>query len=339
MEEFLRMINRRLVGEYSRKMGMLADDHSRLLDAESLVFEGARDLAREMPGSNVARFSDAMSLLDLYKEREATGKIPGISFAMDWLDDLTYGIQNHQMMIIEAFLGQKKSSWGVKICGDAYFLRNQTPMFFSFEMDTDDLIEKWISVAAGIKYEAIERLELGEGDQRKWYEIAEKAEAAKFEKDILLFDDERRPTDDYIYSKIIQWSPSFAVVDTIDEVRAPSSCRTSYERGDHVARELKGITRQTRTPLIAIAQANRSAAQDGASLDNIADSITIARKADIAVGMHATTAQKEAHMCEFTLLKNRNGAGEGTKKTMYFHPGTMELRPWVPSDNVAAKPS
>lgn len=339
LENFLTLVNRRLVGEYGRDMAKLADDPSRLLDAEALVFEGARDLARSMPGSNVARFSDAMSLLDLYKEREVTGKTPGISFSMQWLDDLTYGIQNHQMMIIEAFLGQKKSSWAVKMCGDAYFLRNQTPMFFSFEMDTDDLIEKWISVAAGIKYEAIERLELGEGDLKKWYEVAEKAEEAKFEKDILLFDDERRPTDDYIYSKIIQWSPSFAVVDTIDEVRAPSSCRTSYERGDHVARELKGITRQTRTPLVVIAQANRSAAQDGASLDNIADSITIARKADIAVGMHATIAQKEAHMCEFTLLKNRNGAGEGTKKPMYFHPGTMELRPWVQRDSIASKPS
>ena len=51
---------------------------------------------------------------------------------MQWLDDLTYGIQAHEMMIVEAFLGIGKSSWCIKMCADAYFLRDQTPLFFSF---------------------------------------------------------------------------------------------------------------------------------------------------------------------------------------------------------------
>lgn len=337
LEEMMRLINRRLVGGYARKMAELADDPSRLLDAESIVFEHARELVREMPGSNATRYSDALSMLDLYKEKAATGQTPGVSFGMQWLDDITYGIQRHEMMIIEAFLGQRKSSWALKMCADAYFLRDQTPMFFSFEMDADKLVEKWISVAARFKHEAIGRLELGEGDLERWEEVGMRAEDARLDKDIIVFDDERRPTEDYIYSKLVQWEPSFAVVDTIDEVRAPAHCRTSYERGDYVARELKGITRQMKIPLVAVAQANREAALSGASISNIADSITIPRKADIVVGMHATEEQKRSHMCEFTLLKNRSGGGEGMKSTMYFHPGTMELRSWLPSDNVPAR--
>jgi replicative DNA helicase len=226
----------------------------------------------------------------------------------------------------------------IKICADAYFLHNRTPLFFSLEMDGDKLVQRWISMCAGFKYSALKRLQLGEGDLEKWEKIGQKAEDSKFEKDVLVIDNIRRPTEDRIHREMERWSPSFAVVDTIDEIRAPSSCRSTYERGDHVARELKAICRSTGTPIIAIAQANREAAKDGASLDNIADSITIARKADMAVALHATPQMKQNHMCEITLLKNRDDGGENTKRTMYFNPGSMELRPWLPSDNVNKPP-
>jgi replicative DNA helicase len=340
MEEMIGQISRRLAGHAAREIAAIADDPSRWLSAEAHVFEVARDLSRAMPGSSVTRFSDAINFLDLYKEKALTGKTPGISFSMQWLDDLTYGIQSHEMMIIEAFLGQKKSSLSLKICADAYFMRDKTPLFFSFEMEGQKLVERWIAYAAGIKYGALKRLELGEGDLKRWEEIGERAEAAKFEKDILVIDDERRPTDDFVYSRIERWQPDFSVIDTLDEVRAPSTIRGGHwEKQDHVAREVKGIARATRRPIIAIAQANRDAAKDGATLDNIAGSVTIARKADIAIGLHATDDQKKAHMCEVTLLKNRDDMGEGTKRAMYFNVGTGELRPWLPGDNIASKTS
>lgn len=339
MQEFLRMVNRRLVGEYSRKMGALADDYSRLLDAESLVFEGARDLAREMPGSKVTKLSDALSMLDLYRERQLTGTTPGISTSMQWLDDLTYGVQRYEMMIIEGFLGTGKSTHGVHMAADGYFLRGQTPMFFSLEMEADALVHRWIAKCAKFKYSALKRLQLGEEDLERWERIGEAAEASRFEKDVLVIDDERHPTSDFIYSKIEQWRPSFVIVDTIDEVRAPSIYRSHWEKQDHIARELKGIARATKVPMVVIVQAGREAAEDGATLGNIAGSITIARKADIALGIHATAAMKEANMREYRLLKNRDDGGEGTVKTMYQNPSDMTIRPWVPSDNVAAKPS
>lgn len=339
LEEFLRMINRRLVGEYSRKMAALADDPSQLLDAESLVFEGARDLAREMPGSKVTKFSDALSMLDLYREKQLTGTTPGVSTSMQWLDDLTYGIQPYEMMIIEGFLGCGKSTHGVHMAADGYFLRDETPMFFSLEMDASALVHRWISKCAKFRYSALKRLQLADGDLERWERIGEAAESSRFEKDVLVIDDERHPTSDFIYSKIEQWRPSFVIVDTIDEVRAPSTYRSHWEKQDHVARELKGIARATKVPMIVIVQAGREAAETGATLGNIAGSITIARKADIALGIHATPEMKVANMREYSLLKNRDDGGEGTVKTMYQNPSDMTIRPWVPSDNVAAKPS
>ncbi len=334
MEAMMRQVNRTLLIAHIRELSDVADDPARVIDASTHAMESARELARSLPGSKVTRYSDALNMLDLYREREATGFVPGISMGVDWLDDLTYGIQPGEMMIVEGFLGTAKSSWCIKMCADGYFMRDLTPMFFSLEMNEHKLVQKWIAMAAGFNYRALKRGQLGEEDKERWREIGEKALASRLDKDVIVIGNERRPTDEFIYSRIEQHRPDFVVVDTLDEVRTPAHIKAFHEKGDHIARELKGIARATGIPMIVVAQAGRAAAEDGATLGNIAQSITIARKADIAVGIHSTEQMKANHMREFTLLKNRDDEGEGTKRTMFFHPGSMCLRPWLPSDNV-----
>src|SRR6185436_15341618 len=193
-----------------------------------------------------------------------------------------------------------------------------------------------IAMAAQFQYRAMKRGLLTEDEKRRWHEVGEKAAASKFEKDVIVIDDERRPTDDFIYSKIEQYRPGMVVVDTLDEVRAPAHIKAFHEKGDYIARELKGIARATKIPMFVVAQAGRSAAQDGATLDNVAQSITIPRKGDIVIGIHSTPDMKRNHMREFTLLKNRDDEGEGSKRTTYFNPGSMTLRPWLPADSTPA---
>ncbi len=112
MEAMMRQIKRTALIDFIREASDVADDPARVGDAETFIMEGARKFAREMPGSKVTRFSDALSMLDLYREREVNGFAPGISFSMDWLDELTYGVQTHEMAIIEGFLGTAKCERG-----------------------------------------------------------------------------------------------------------------------------------------------------------------------------------------------------------------------------------
>ncbi len=336
MEAMQAQINRTALIEHIRFLSEVADDPARVQDAPSFAMDGAREMARNLPGSHVTRYSDALNMLDLYREREATGFVPGISMSIDWIDDLSYGAQPGEMVIVEGFLGTGKSSLGIKNCGDCYFVRGQTPMFFSLEMDAHKLVQKWIAIAAGFNYRALKRGQLTEDEKRRWDEVGQKANDAKLEKDVIVIGDERRPTDEFIYSMIERYRPGLVVVDTLDEVRTPSHIKAFHEKGDHIARELKGIARATRIPMIVIAQAGRDAAENGPTIANIAQSITIARKADIAIGIHADDRMKQSHMRKFTLLKNRDDAGEGTAKNMYFHPGTLELRSWLPTDNTPA---
>lgn len=338
LDEFVRLVKRRGVIDGCRQMAEVADDPSRVVDAEIYIFEIAAELARSMPSSSVTRFSESLNRLELYRERERTGQTPGVSMVVPQLNDLTYGIQGHEFAIIEGFLGQKKSTLGIMMAAEAYFLRGQTPLFVSMEMEGEKLAARWDAYAAKISYSALKRLELGEEDIAKWEAIGEKAADAKFEKDIVVLDNQRRPTSDWLYTEVERWRPDFTIVDTLDEIRAPSHLRSVWEQQDYVARELKGIARSTKRPLVGIAQAGRDAAQDGATLQNIAGSITIARKADIAVGLHSSPAMKAIHRTDVTLLKNRDDKGEGTVIPLYWNVGTTEMRDWRPSDNMAARP-
>lgn len=336
MQAMMSQVNRNLLIEHIRELADVADDPARVIDAQSIVMEGARELARRLPGSKITRYSDALSMLDLYREREATGVVPGISTGIEWFDDLTYGLQPHEVMMIEGFLGTGKSSISIKMCADAYFMRGITPMVFAFEMEAHKLVQKWIAMAAKFEYRAIKRGELTEGEKRRWEEIGQKAVDSRFEKDVIVIDDERRPTDDFINSRIEQYRPGLVVVDTLDEVRAPAHIKSFHEKGDYVARELKSIARSTKIPMVVVAQAGREAATEGATLHNVAQSITVNRKADIVMGIHSDENMKLNHMRRITLLKNRDDGGEGTTRNMYFHPGSMILRPWLPSDNAPA---
>jgi replicative DNA helicase len=221
---------------------------------------------------------------------------------------------------------------------EAYFNKGISPLFFSFEMEGEKLAQRWDAYAAKISYRAMKRGQLQPEDYDKWMRVAEAASASKFEKDIVVIDNERRPTADFIYGQIEKWRPGISVVDTLDEVRSPAHLKGVWEQQDFVARELKGIARSTRRPLIAVAQSGRGAAEEGATLGNIASSITIGRKADIALGIHSTPEQKKMKMVEFRLLKNRDDEGEGSSWTKYWDKGSGEIRPWTAQDNIAAKP-
>lgn len=339
VEAMVALVNRRELITASRLLAEAADNPAKALLADVIAFEAASNLARAIPTSSVTRFSDSLSRLALYQQREISGETPGISFCDQTLDDLTYGAQPSDLVIIEGFLGVKKSTLMVLVCARAYFERNATPLFHSLEMDGDKLAARWDAMAAGFKYSAMKRLKLGEGDLKKWYEIGEKADNSKFEKDIIVEDSQRHPTADSIFASIQRWRPTFTVVDTIDEVRAPKHLKQVWEQQDYAARELKGVARSTKSPLFAVAQAGRDAAEHGATIGNIANSIGIPRKADIVVGIHATEQMKKTHMAELRLLKNRDDGGEGTPMTRYFNPGTMELRPWTPADAVATRPA
>ncbi len=337
VDQFVAAAFRRRGRELTLMLAKAVDDPAQALELDMRFQEAARQMSQLLPTTRVTRFSESLTRLELYRKRKETGVTPGISMGFQPLDDLTYGIQDYETCIIEGFLNIGKSTMGVKMAADAYFLRDQTPLMLSLEMEGEKLANKWDAAAADIRYRAIKRMELSPEEEERWYKIAVKADEARFEKDIIVIDDLYQPSIERIYAEVERWQPAFTIVDTIDEVRAPKHLRTVWEQQGYVARELKGISQQTRRAMVGIAQSGRDAEEKGATIGNIAGSIDIARKADMVIGLHASPEMQAMRQMEVRALKLRDDEGKGKTWKMYWDVKNWEFREWHDADAMRVK--
>lgn len=342
LDQFLRYVARREMITAARLLADKIDESPRWeadFDPATFVFENAAAFARSIPNTSVMRYSDSLDRLALHRQRENDpNKLPGLSLGVARLDDITYGIQSSDLTVIEGFLSAGKSSYAVLICAIAYFEQGKTPLYKTLEADGDKLMARWDAYAMGVQYAAIKRLELGEGDLAKWERMGELAANSRFEKDVLVDDTDYRPSADKIFSDVQRWQPGLTVIDTLDEMSAPAHFKKGWEQQDEIAKGLKGVARRTNSPVFAIAQAGREAEEQGATLGNVAGSITIPRKADVVIGLHATDQMKKVNQVEFRALKVRDDKGQGEKMTMHWDRDRMQIRPWTPADAIATRP-
>lgn len=334
LDQFLAEVNRR---ELQKKVYYLAEvcqDPVRVRRAGEILFEVAREFGRLVPEEEVDRLSDSMIRYELYKKRQEMGGTPGITLLLQQLNDLTYGVQSHEMAVITAFLGKGKSTLAVGIASDEYFKRDKTGLYFSLEMQGEKLNNKWDAFASKFKYSKIKRGALTEEELDRWHDWALKAQASKFEKDVIVVSKTDNITIDQIYNNVERYQPDFFIVDSVDEVQAPKALKSVWERQAWVAREIKAICRVTDTPCIALAQAGREAADTGPTLTTLANSIDIGRKADIVVGLHATDQMKKQRKMQMRALKTRDDEGLGMFWDMYWNVGELEFREWRPGDEM-----
>lgn len=322
-----------------RYLSVVADDPTKWSDAEIYAFEFAAELARMVPASNATKLSDSQDRLRLHREMQRLGRAPGITLVGPDLDALTYGIQPGELLIWQGFLGIGKSTMSMIQSATEYLENGKTSLAISLEMEGQKMANRWDAAMAGFAYRALKFSEMRDDDYDKWSRFAEKAYAARFEKDVIVIDDIHRCTAERVYTEVEKWRPDFFIVDTIDEIHAPSYLRSVWERQDHAARELKGVCRATKKPGIGVAQAGRDAEEEGAMLSNMAGSITIARKADLVIGLHATPQMKRNNMIELRALKNRDGEGDGLAYTYFRDPASLLLREWTPQDAMPLPPS
>ena|SRR6476659_5307909 len=88
----------------------------------------------------------------------------------------------------------------------------------------------------------------------------------------------------------------------------------------------KQISRTLNIPIIGVGQANRSSFQGGATLENIAGSISAVQDADLVFGLHSDDEMREEKKMELRLLKNRDGAVGNVD--LWWAPETMTFGAW-----------
>lgn len=236
---------------------------------------------------------------------------------------MTYGIQPHEYVTVFGASGIGKSTFSQWMLFNAW-MQNKTPMYISLEMEANALFRKWDTMLMRFKYSDLKGHTLREETLASWKEEAEKVAARP--NDIIVMDDVRGCTVDRVYAELTRWKPDLLCLDYINLMSVRSSYGHTWEKITFLTQELKQIARTLKIPIIGIAQANRAAFQQGATLDNIAGSISAVQDADLVFGLHADDEMRQEKKSELRLLKNRDGMVSNTY--LFWAPETMTFGPW-----------
>ena len=324
-DEFIRDTKRRKAIELGRDFRDAIDDPSRVNEIETVALEMAKALAEVVPGTEVSYFSDARLRIAEYDRRREEGDVTGILTGIKSFDALTNGLQGHELLVVLAFLGIGKSTLMQWIFYQGY-LQGKTPLMISLEMTADALLRRFDVMATHVRYWAMKAMELDIGEREKWEQLAERADADRNERDIMIIDEKKGMTPEKILALTYRFKPDLVGLDYLQLMPTPRYMfqLPRHARVQEMSRQLKSNALLTQTPIVAAAQANREAGRTGeVTIDRVGESIAIGQDCDIMIGLQQDEDQFHDHEMEAKLLKNRDG--KKTTTTLHWELDNMNI--------------
>src|SRR3970040_3204305 len=287
---------------------------------DQMFMEESRRLATVLPTAKLHAFKNMEKRIWEYEnpveEKFIRTGIPAI-------DNLTFGIQPHEYVTIFGATSVGKSTLSQWLLFNAW-MQNKTPMYISLEMEANALFRKWDTMLMQFRYNDLKGHTLREEEIKAWKEKAK--EVAIRPNDIIVMDDVRGCTVDRVFAELTRWRPDILCLDYVNLMSARSSYSQQWEKLSYLTQELKSISRTLQIPIIGVGQANRASFQQGATLENIAGSISAVQDADLVFGLHSDDEMREEKKMELRLLKNRDGAVGNVD--LWWEPETMTFGAW-----------
>jgi len=290
------------------------------LEVDAMFMEESRRLASILPTAKLHAFKDMEQRIFEY-ENPAEEKF--IRTGIPAVDNLTFGIQPHEYVTIFGATSVGKSTLSQWLLFNAW-MQGKTPMYISLEMEAKALFRKWDTMLMQFEYNKLKAHTLRQDEVERWKSEAKKV--AERPNDIIVMDDVRGCTVDRVHAELTRWQPDILCLDYVNLMSARTSFNQGWEKLTYLTQELKQISRTLNIPIIGVGQANRSSFQGGATLENIAGSISAVQDADLVFGLHSDEEMREEKKMELRLLKNRDGAVGNVD--LWWQPETMTFGAW-----------
>ena len=273
IDQFVRRVKERLAVELVRDYHDALEDPTEIDEIELRALEMARELTEVVPSPKARRFSEGKARKEEYERRKKKNIQLGIPIGIPTIDDITLGIQPHEFMIWGGPPGGGKTT-ALQFCSINCYLHGETILFVSLEVEAEQILRKFDTMMSHIEYHALKALKLDEENERKWWEILERAEEEKMHKDIIIVDDIRNCTVDKVAAQQIRYKPGVVAVDYLEEMRTPRNVQ-GWEGVASNGRGLKQQARTSRTPYITATQLNREGETSYQSAQKIADTLIV----------------------------------------------------------------
>jgi replicative DNA helicase len=298
--------------------------------------EIARRVAAEVPNSRASRYSDMDERILAIRKQQDAGELPGVPTGISGIDRYVRVVRNSDLVVHCAPSSRGKTQGLVRSAIHAYRHSKDNGLFFSLEMDADEIWEMFDAEAARLSRKAIRHRELGKDDYGAYEEAAARVKAA--ENDIVVVDDVAgSATVDKLAALVERYHAKTVCVDYLSLMDSMRKASSDWERVKDVSSSLKALARSMRVRIYAAAQNNREAFQDGPTESNIAFSSSIFNDCNVMVGYHQTAEWTRIGKMQVRLLKNRGSdkgpPGDSGYYECYEHwdRDRMIMEEWTPA--------
>ena len=306
VDQFIRRVKERLAIELVRGYHDCLQDPAEIDEIELRALEMARELTEIVPSPKARRFSEGTARREDYARRKKKNIVHGVKIGIPSIDNLTLGLQPHELLIWGGGPGGGKTT-ALQYCAMQTYLNGATPLIISLEVDSEQILRKFDTMAAKVSYHALKALELNPEEEQKWTEILERAERDRMERDIIIIDDIKNCTVDKVAAQQIRYKPDVVAVDYLEEMKTPRNVQ-GWEGVASNGRGLKQQARTTKTPYMTATQLNREGETAYQSAQKIADILIVLISPDEDEGV--------SDEIEFYLRKYRDGP---SRKSVKMH--------------------
>lgn len=305
IEEFILHTKERTAVDLVRDFHEALEDPDEIAEIEVRALEMARQLTEIVPAPRAMHFSDKSRLAE-YDRRAEIGDPIGSFMGVPSFDDVTKGVQGHELVTAVAYMGTGKSTL-MRHWAYSFYLQDKTSLIITLEEEAEAVMRKIDSMAAGIKYIGLKALELGVKEKEQWKVILDKAYEDRQEKDIIIRDDIRHCSVDRVLAETMRYKPDAVFVDYLELMSTPKSAGGQHwEKISFSGVGLKQNARIMGIPHFTAAQLDRAAGKGEITLANIGYQ-SVGKHSDIVVGLRQDEEQETRNEMELVLLKNRDG--------------------------------
>ncbi len=299
-------------------------------ETESKIYQLSENYTSEDPVNTSQVLGGALSDLQLRMDKSLNNELQGVETGFKQLNELSGGWQKGDLIIVAGRPGMGKTAFTLTLARNAAVMANQTAVFFSLEMPTNQLMMRLISSESDVEQEKIRR---GTINQAELAQVTSKMD--KLNKVNLFFDDTPGLSVMDFRKKVRKIKRDhdglgLIVIDylqlmTVNMVEGNGKIISNREQQiAFISRSLKSIAKELEVPIIALAQLSRQAENRGTStkpskpmLSDLRESGSIEQDADMVIFLYreayydkeATDADGNSleEVATISVAKNRNG--------------------------------
>lgn len=243
------------------------------------------------------------SVEQMQKRCDATEVLTGVPTSLEWLDEITSGLQRGDLILVGARPSVGKTALALQVTAHAAGCRYPA-LFLSLEMAGAQLADRLLSHISGVDGQHIRQPKTM--DENDWPRITDAG--ARIDAMPLLIDETSALSVEQVCARIRQANAmerlGLVVIDYLTCIVPPKAEKLT-DGIQIITRTLKALAKELRVPILLLSQLNR-AGDSKPSLTSLRESGAIEQDADVVLLLHRPQ-ETQRHLIECIVAKQRNG--------------------------------